>query len=72
MFTLDTPQGDAERDHLAYASPGLLEFLALNRKMSNVGPEAVRDLVMAADAAAMVVADTCRRPASAFSPGATP
>jgi imidazolonepropionase-like amidohydrolase len=57
MFTLDTPQGDAERDHLAYASPGLLEFLALNRKMSNVGPEAVRDLVMAADAAAMVVAD---------------
>ncbi len=32
MFTLGTPEGDAEQDHLAYASPGLLEFLALNQK----------------------------------------
>jgi len=57
MFTVDTPEGDPERDHLAYASPGLLEFLAINRKMSNVGPEAVRSLVAAADSAAIAVAD---------------
>ena len=52
-----TPEGDPERDHLAYASPGLLEFLAINRKMSNVGPEAIRSLVAAADSAAVAVAD---------------
>ncbi len=57
MFTVGTPDGDPERDHLAYASPGLLEFLALNRKMSNVSAEAVRSLVVAADAAAVAVAD---------------
>lgn len=57
MFTLGTPDGDPERDHLAYASPGLREFLALNRKMSNVSAEAVRGLVVAADAAAVGVAD---------------
>jgi imidazolonepropionase-like amidohydrolase len=57
MFTLGTPDGDAEQDHLAYASPGLLEFLALNRKMSNVSAEAVRGLVAATDAMAVAVAD---------------
>jgi hypothetical protein len=57
MFTLGTPDGDAEQDHLEYASHGLLEFLALNRKMSNVSAEAVRDLVAAADAMAVAVAD---------------
>jgi imidazolonepropionase-like amidohydrolase len=57
MFTLDTPLGDPERDHLAFASPGLLEFLAINRKMSNVGPDAVRNLVAATDAAAVAVSD---------------
>jgi imidazolonepropionase-like amidohydrolase len=57
MFTVGTPDGDAEQDHLAFASPGLLEFLALNRKMSNVSAEAVRGLVAAADAAAVAVAD---------------
>ena len=57
MFTVGTPDGDPEQDHLAYASPGLLEFLALNRKMSNVSAEAVRSLVVAADAAAVAVAD---------------
>lgn len=60
MFTLGTPDGDAEQDHLAYASPGLLEFLALNRKMSNVSAQGVRDLVAAADTAAGVVADMQR------------
>ena len=60
MFTLGTPEGDAEQDHLAYASPGLLEFLALNRKMSNVSAQGVRDLVAAADTAAGVVADMQR------------
>lgn len=54
------PDGDAEQDHLAYASPGLLEFLALNRKMSNVSAQGVRDLVAAADTAAGVVADMQR------------
>jgi imidazolonepropionase-like amidohydrolase len=57
MFTLGTPDGDAEQDHLAYASPGLLEFLAVNRKMSNVSAEAVRGLVAATDAMAVAVAD---------------
>jgi imidazolonepropionase-like amidohydrolase len=57
MFTLGTPDGDPDRDHLAYASPGLLEFLALNRQMSNVSSEAARGLVVAADAAAVAVAD---------------
>jgi imidazolonepropionase-like amidohydrolase len=57
MFTLGTPDGDAEQDHLAYASPGLLEFLALNRKMSNVSAEAARGLVAATDAMAVAVAD---------------
>jgi hypothetical protein len=57
MFTLGTPDGDPERDHLAFASPGLLEFLALNRKMSNVNSEAARGLAVAADAAAVAVAD---------------
>ena len=57
MFTLGTPDGDAERDHLAYASHGLLEFLAINRKMSNASAEMVRDLVAAADGAAVSVAD---------------
>jgi imidazolonepropionase-like amidohydrolase len=57
MFTLGTPEGDAEQDHLTYASPGLLEFLALNRTMSNVSAEAVRNLVAAADAMAVAVAD---------------
>lgn len=60
MFTLGTPEGNAEQDHLAYASPGLLEFLALNRKMSNVSAQGVRDLVAAADTAAGVVADMQR------------
>ena len=60
MFTLGTPDGDAERDHLAYASPGLLEFLAINRKMSNVSAEMVRDLVAAADGVAVSVADMQR------------
>jgi hypothetical protein len=57
MFTVDTPLGEFRAGHLAYASPGLLEFLAINRKMSNVGPEAVRNLVAAADSAAIAVAD---------------
>jgi imidazolonepropionase-like amidohydrolase len=57
MFTLDTPEGDPERDHLAYASPGFREFLAINRKMSNVGPDAVRNLVAATDAIAVAVSD---------------
>ena len=61
MFTLGTPEGDAEQDHLAYASPGLLEFLALNRKMSNVSAEAVRDLVAAADAMAVAVASDMQK-----------
>ena len=57
MFTLDTAEGDPEKDHLAYASPGLLEFLAINRKMSNVSAEAVRNLVAAADSVAIAVSD---------------
>jgi imidazolonepropionase-like amidohydrolase len=57
MFTVGTPEGDSEKDHLAYASPGLLEFLAINRKMSNVSVEAVRDLVAAADSVAIAVSD---------------
>jgi imidazolonepropionase-like amidohydrolase len=57
MFTLGTPEGNAEQDHVAFASPGLLEFLAVNRKMSNVSAEGVRGLVAAADAAAVAVAD---------------
>jgi imidazolonepropionase-like amidohydrolase len=57
MFTLGTAEGDAERDHLAYASPGLLEFLAINRKMSNVSADTVRDLVAAADSVAIAVSD---------------
>ncbi len=57
MFTVGTPEGDPGKDHLAYASPGLLEFLAINRKMSNVSVEAVRGLVAAADSVAIAVGD---------------
>jgi hypothetical protein len=57
MFTLDTADGDPEKDHLAYASPGLLEFLAINRKMSNISAESVRNLVAAADSVAIAVSD---------------
>ena len=57
MFTLGTADGDAEQDQLAYASPGLLEFLALNRKMSNDSPQGVRDMVAASETAAMAVSD---------------
>jgi imidazolonepropionase-like amidohydrolase len=57
MFTLDTPEGDPAQDQLAFASPGLLEFLALNRKMSKISPQGVRDMVAASDTAAIAVSD---------------
>ena len=60
MFTLDTPLGDAERDHLAYLSPGTREFLALNRTMSKITPEGARSMVEASRTAASRVADMQR------------
>jgi cytosine/adenosine deaminase-related metal-dependent hydrolase len=57
LFTLDTPDGDPEQDHLAYASPSVREFLAINRKMSNITSEAVRGMVAASETAAIVVND---------------
>jgi hypothetical protein len=60
MFTLDTADGNPEEDHLAYASPQIREFLALNRKMSNVTPEGVQAMVAMSDTAAVVVRDMQR------------
>jgi hypothetical protein len=57
LFTLDTPDGDPEQDHLAYASPSVREFLAINRKMSNITPEGVRGMVAASETAAVAVSD---------------
>ena len=57
MFTLGTPQGNAEEDHFAYASPQIREFLALNRKMSNVTPEGVRAMVAMSETAAIATSD---------------
>jgi imidazolonepropionase-like amidohydrolase len=57
LFTLDTPEGDPERDQLAYASPSVREFLAINRKMSNMTADAVRGMVAASETAAVVVSD---------------
>jgi imidazolonepropionase-like amidohydrolase len=57
MFTIGTPAGNPEQDHLAYASPSLREFLALNQKMSNVTSEGARGLVSASDTAAVAVSD---------------
>jgi hypothetical protein len=48
MFTLGTPDGNAEEDHFAYASPEIREFLALNRQMSKVTTEGVQAMVATA------------------------
>jgi hypothetical protein len=60
MFTLGTPYGNAEEDHFAYASPQIREFLALNRKMSNVTPEAVQAMVAMSETAAIATNDMQR------------
>lgn len=57
MFTLGTPQGNAEEDHFAYASPQIREFLALNRQMSNVPPDGVQAMVAMSETAAIATSD---------------
>ena len=46
-----------KQDHLAYVSPGFREFLAINRKMSNVTPQGVRDMVAASETVARAISD---------------
>lgn len=60
MFTLGTPDGNAVEDHFAYASPQIREFLALNRKMSNVTPEGVQAMVAMSETAAIATNDMQR------------
>ena len=60
MFTLDTPDGHAREDHLEYISPGVREFLTVNRQMSKVTPEGVRNMVSASQIAAVRVNDMQR------------
>ena len=60
MFTLDTPAGDQDGDHVAYLSAGVREFLAMNRKMSKISEQGVRDMVQAAKTAASQISDMNR------------
>ena len=52
MFTLDTPDGNPDQDHVAYLSPGFRDFLSINRQMSNLTPQRVRDMIGASETAA--------------------
>ena len=60
MFTVGTPAGDPEKDHLAYATKPHRDFLALNQQVSNVSAEGVRGLISASETAAVAVSDMQR------------
>jgi imidazolonepropionase-like amidohydrolase len=60
VMTIGTSAGDAERDHVAYASPGLKKLWADNQRESGVSPDRVTAFLALAETAGRVVADLQR------------